>query len=133
MMIAVKTNVKTAHQCWTSQGGLGLGFNIAIQGGSVMGLSLVSLGVLALFVSVETAVRVRFPYTSHVKEEQRKPMTHAVCLQFCQHFPLVKFHVLQNGNECICAPSVHDVPGRVVTSPVRVMTRRRVEMSTSRQ
>ena len=32
MMIAVKTNVKTAHQCWTSEEGRGLGFNIAIQG-----------------------------------------------------------------------------------------------------
>ena len=53
MMIAVKTNVKTAHQCWTSQGGLGLGFGVAIQGGSVMGLSLVSLGVIALFILIE--------------------------------------------------------------------------------
>jgi inorganic pyrophosphatase len=53
MMIAVKTNVKTAHQCWTSQGGLGLGFGIAIRGGSVMGLSLVSLGVIALFILIE--------------------------------------------------------------------------------
>ena len=52
MMIAVKTNVKTAHQCWTSQGGLGLGFNIAIQGGSFM-VSLVSLGILTLFVLIE--------------------------------------------------------------------------------
>ena len=53
MMISVTTNFKTAHQCWTSEEGRGLGFNIAIQGGSVVGLSLVSLGVLALFVLIE--------------------------------------------------------------------------------
>ena len=53
MMIAVKTNVKTAHQCWTSQSGLGLGFGVAFQGGSVMTLSLASLvapGIIALFI-----------------------------------------------------------------------------------
>ena len=53
MMIAVRTNVKTSHQCWTSEEGRGLGFNIATLGGSVVGLSLVSLGVLALFVLIE--------------------------------------------------------------------------------
>ena len=53
MMISVTTNVNTAHQCLSSQWGLGLDFkNTAIQGGSVM-VSLVSLGVLALFVLIE--------------------------------------------------------------------------------
>merc|ERR1719199_1937650 len=47
MQIAVYTNVRTAHQCWAD---LGLGFKVAIQGGCVMGLSLVSLGVLALWL-----------------------------------------------------------------------------------
>jgi len=68
-------------------------------------------------LSVETAVPVRFPYTSYVTEEQRKPMTHAVCLHFCQQFPLAKFHVLQNGNECMCAPFVYDVPGSGCDKP----------------
>merc|ERR1719183_630321 len=46
MKIAVYTNVRTAHECWRE---LALGFDVAIQGGSVMGLSLVSLGVIVLF------------------------------------------------------------------------------------
>ena len=50
---SIKTNVKTPHQCWTSEESRGLGFNIAIQGRSVVSLSLVSLGVLALFVLIE--------------------------------------------------------------------------------
>jgi len=45
MRIAVFTNVRTAHQCWKD---LKSGFDVAIQGGCVMGLSLVSIGVLAL-------------------------------------------------------------------------------------
>merc|ERR1719414_1591164 len=49
MRIAVATNVKTAHQCWRD---LSSGFEVAIQGGCVMGLSLVSIGVLALWVLV---------------------------------------------------------------------------------
>jgi inorganic pyrophosphatase len=46
MRIATYTNVRTTHQCWRD---LQSGFNVSIQGGAVMGLSLVSLGVLALF------------------------------------------------------------------------------------
>jgi len=38
--------VRTAHECWKS---LESGFDVAIQGGCVMGLSLVALGVLNLF------------------------------------------------------------------------------------
>jgi inorganic pyrophosphatase len=45
MMIAVRTNVKCSHQSWMS---LQEGFEVAMQGGCDMGLSLVSLGVLAL-------------------------------------------------------------------------------------
>jgi len=45
MRIAVYTNVRTTHQCWKD---LPSGFDVAIQGGCVMGLSLVSIGVLAL-------------------------------------------------------------------------------------
>jgi inorganic pyrophosphatase len=50
MRIAVFTNVRTTHQCWKS---LAAGFDVAIQGGCVMGLSLVSIGVLALFALIE--------------------------------------------------------------------------------
>jgi len=49
MSIAVYTNVRTTHQCWKD---LKSGFDVAIQGGCVMGLSLVSLGILGLFVLV---------------------------------------------------------------------------------
>jgi len=50
MRIAVYTNVRTAHQCWRD---LPSGFAVAIQGGCVMGLSLVSIGVLALWALIE--------------------------------------------------------------------------------
>jgi len=46
MKIAVYTNVRTTHQCWRD---LSSGFEVAIKGGCVMGLSLVSIGVLALY------------------------------------------------------------------------------------
>jgi len=49
MRIAVYTNVRTTHQCWKD---LPSGFAVAIQGGSVMGLSLVSIGVLALWLLI---------------------------------------------------------------------------------
>lgn len=50
MRIAVYTNVRTTHQCWRD---LPSGFKVAIQGGCVMGLSLVSIGVVALWVLIE--------------------------------------------------------------------------------
>jgi inorganic pyrophosphatase len=49
MLIAVYTNVRTTHQCWKD---LKSGFDVAIQGGCVMGLSLVSIGVLDLFLLI---------------------------------------------------------------------------------
>merc|ERR1719188_430185 len=49
MRIAVYTNVRTTHECWKD---LRAGFDVAIQGGCVMGLSLVSLGVIDLFVLI---------------------------------------------------------------------------------
>merc|ERR1719162_1799538 len=49
MKIAVFTNVRTAHQCWKD---LQSGYDVAIQGGSVMGLSLVSIGVLDLLLLI---------------------------------------------------------------------------------
>jgi len=49
MKIAVFTNVRTTHQCWKD---ISSGFKVAIQGGCVMGLSLVSIGVLALMILI---------------------------------------------------------------------------------
>merc|ERR1719409_1145980 len=49
MKIAVYTNVRTTHESWAE---LRLGFDVAINGGAVMGLSLVSFGVLDLFVLI---------------------------------------------------------------------------------
>jgi len=46
MKIAVYTNVRTAHEAWKD---LASGYDVAIRGGCVMGLSLVSMGVLALW------------------------------------------------------------------------------------
>merc|ERR550514_2406937 len=47
MRIAVFTNFRCTHECWRS---VTHGYATAIQGGSVMGFSLVSLGVLNLFL-----------------------------------------------------------------------------------
>merc|ERR1719272_1689918 len=49
MKIAVYTNVRTTHQCWKD---LKSGFDVAIQGGCVMGLSLVAIGVIDLFILI---------------------------------------------------------------------------------
>lgn len=47
MKIAVYTNVRTAHEAWKD---LSTGYDVAIRGGCVMGLSLVAFGVLNLFI-----------------------------------------------------------------------------------
>lgn len=46
MRIATASNSKTAHECWNC---CEKGYAVAIQGGSVMGLSLVCIGLLVLF------------------------------------------------------------------------------------
>ena len=46
MKTAVYANVRTAHESWKD---LSSGFEVALRGGSVMGFSLVSLGVVTLF------------------------------------------------------------------------------------
>jgi len=51
MQIAVFTNVRTTYQCWKK--GQAAGFDVAIQGGCVMGLSLVAIGILALIAVIE--------------------------------------------------------------------------------
>jgi len=55
MKIAVYTNVRTTHECWAE---LRRGFDVAIQGGCVMGLSLVSLGIINLFVLIQVLLKV---------------------------------------------------------------------------
>jgi len=50
MKIAVFTNVRTCHECWKD---LSSGYDVAIRGGCVMGLSLVSMGVLALYALIK--------------------------------------------------------------------------------
>merc|ERR1719375_2068397 len=55
MKIAVYTNVRTTHECWAE---LRKGFDVAIQGGCVMGLSLVSLGIINLFVLIQVLLKV---------------------------------------------------------------------------
>merc|ERR1719188_1592256 len=50
MKIAVFSNVRTAHECWKD---LPSGYDVAIRGGCIMGLSLVSMGVLALFALIK--------------------------------------------------------------------------------
>lgn len=49
MEIAVKTNVKTAHASWKS---LADGYKVSLEGGCVMGLALVSLGVFCLMMVI---------------------------------------------------------------------------------
>merc|ERR1719502_2225255 len=54
MRIAVYTNVRTTHESWAE---LRRGFDVAIQGGCVMGLSLVSLGILNLYLLIEALLK----------------------------------------------------------------------------
>merc|ERR1712203_1330728 len=49
MKIATYTNFRTAHQCWSN---VTIGYACAIQGGSVMGLSLVAMGLLNLMLLI---------------------------------------------------------------------------------
>jgi len=46
----VYTNVRCTHECWAS---LSKGYDVAIRGGAVMGLSLVSMGVLSLWLLIK--------------------------------------------------------------------------------
>merc|ERR1719265_32649 len=70
MKIAVFTNVRTTHQCWKS---LSLGFKVAIQGGCVMGLSLVSVGLLSLWVIIKV-----FPHFFHYDLSHPEKMYDAI-------------------------------------------------------
>merc|ERR1719277_1858089 len=43
-------------------------------------------------------------YDSLVAKEDREPMTHEVCFDFCRMVPDMTFFGLQNGRMCYCAP-----------------------------
>ena len=49
MKTAVMANVRTCHECW---GSLTRGFEVALRGGTIMGLALVSLGIEALYITM---------------------------------------------------------------------------------
>jgi len=53
MKIAVFTNTRTTHECWAPENGVTRGYAVAIRGGCVMGFSLVSLGLLNLFILIK--------------------------------------------------------------------------------
>uniref|UniRef100_A0A7S0ADX7 WSC domain-containing protein n=1 Tax=Pyrodinium bahamense TaxID=73915 RepID=A0A7S0ADX7_9DINO len=43
-------------------------------------------------------------YTSHVAKEDRQPMTHEVCFEFCRTVPNMSNFGITNGRDCYCAP-----------------------------
>ena len=49
MRTAVMANVRTCHECW---GSLERGFDVALRGGSIMGLILVGLGIECLYITI---------------------------------------------------------------------------------
>jgi len=53
MKIATASNSKTAHECWNC---CEKGYAVAIWGGSVMGLSLVSSGLIVLFLLIQAFI-----------------------------------------------------------------------------
>ena len=55
MKTAVYANVRTAHECMKD---MSSGFNVAIRGGSVMGFTLVSLGVLTMYIMLLILERI---------------------------------------------------------------------------
>merc|ERR1712176_230568 len=69
MSIAVFTNVRTAHECWLD---LKSGYKVAIDGGCVMGLSLVCVGVIDLFLLV------LFFKAFFFEEDQKQEMYEAI-------------------------------------------------------
>lgn len=54
MKTAVMANVRTCHECW---GSLERGFDVALRGGSIMGLALVSFGIECLLITMLIVVQ----------------------------------------------------------------------------
>jgi len=50
-------------------------------------------------------------YEDHVKKEDRKPMTQAVCFEFCRTVPNMGFFGIMNGRGCYCAPYYRQMAG----------------------
>jgi len=50
-------------------------------------------------------------YEAHVKKEDRKPMSQAVCFEFCRTVPNMGFFGLVNGLNCYCAPYYRQMAG----------------------
>jgi len=50
-------------------------------------------------------------YDAHVKKEDRKPMTQAICFEFCRTVPNMGFFGLLNGRNCYCAPYYKQMAG----------------------
>jgi len=50
-------------------------------------------------------------YENHVAKEDREPMTHAVCFEFCRTVPEMIFFGLNMGRDCYCTPYFKPVAG----------------------
>jgi len=50
-------------------------------------------------------------YDAHVKKEDRAPMTHDRCFEFCRTVPNMGFFGLMNGRNCYCAPYYKQMAG----------------------
>jgi len=50
-------------------------------------------------------------YEAHVRKEDRKPMTQAVCFEFCRTVPNMGFFGLTNGRNCYCEPYYKQMAG----------------------
>lgn len=50
-------------------------------------------------------------YDEHVPKEDRSPMTHEVCFEFCRSVPLMGFFGLAHGRDCYCAPYYQAMAG----------------------
>jgi inorganic pyrophosphatase len=57
MKIAVYTNYRTAHECWSD---VTKGYDVAIRGGCVMGFTLVCIGLLNLYLLIRVFEKVGF-------------------------------------------------------------------------
>lgn len=50
-------------------------------------------------------------YSEHVAKEDRKPMNHKVCFDFCRTVPEMLFFGLNAGRDCYCAPFYKQMAG----------------------
>ncbi|KAF8822803.1 V-type H(+)-translocating pyrophosphatase VP1 [Cardiosporidium cionae] len=66
MQVAVRANVRTAHEAWKD---LGSGFSIALRAGSVVGFVLVSLGIIFLLLLV-LIYRLDFLYGTGLAKQE---------------------------------------------------------------